>query len=158
MGFPILVRWHLYIESGPWPCCNYFRSCQCSFPPMFVTVKKMVLNKRICHHFLSNTLFTLNIAITALCVMIKAFLEHFLLGCRYRLTSPLLKPEYCGITRSIKWLLMHSTRKKFNQQRHRSVATRNITRITLIFIRLKKYTYCKHKQLVQNTSLALHKN
>ena len=23
MGFPILVRWHLYIESGPWCWCTY---------------------------------------------------------------------------------------------------------------------------------------
>ena len=24
MGFPILVRWHLYIESGPWFLCNWW--------------------------------------------------------------------------------------------------------------------------------------
>ena len=38
MGFPILVRWHLYIESGPWACVHWESSYHYTSPCLNVRV------------------------------------------------------------------------------------------------------------------------
>ena len=47
MGFPILVRWHLYIQSGPWVLFQYCMKCL-----IIKTLKVSKVRYRCSNHFL----------------------------------------------------------------------------------------------------------
>ena len=46
MGFPILVRWHLYIDSGPWSCQS------CTEPSSSIANASLVDNTEIMYMIL----------------------------------------------------------------------------------------------------------
>ena len=53
MGFPILVRWRLYIESGPW---HPFYLCLCFAACSIICYWKCIMRLLVCHYSLHDSL------------------------------------------------------------------------------------------------------